>query len=428
MKISIITFGCKVNQYESEYIAERLEERGHIIVPQEAEADVYIINSCAVTNTAERKVQHEIRRIRRTHPNSKIAVVGCYPQLKPEEAIKDGADIALGNKEKKEIFKYIESLKKGSFVDKAYWLRDGAVESVSSGYAGKTRAFVKVEDGCDRACTYCAIRLARGTKIRSKPLELVVEEVKKLVNKGHQEIVITGINLGRYGVDIGLKLEDLLRQIETIEGDFRYRLSSLNPEDITDGILNVFRNSEKLCHHLHLSLQSGSDRILKLMGRGYTSSDFLKIVEKLREIDEVFSITTDVIVGFPTETAEDFEKSVEIVEKALISRVHIFRFSPKEGTPAAKMKGQLPGNVKRDRATELEKVAREVAKKYRNLLVGRRVRVLIERRRNGFSTGYDEYYQLHEMLGGRPGKLEKVTIVGVTDTGMVSKHEDSEKW
>ncbi len=424
MKIAIITFGCKVNQYESEYMAEKLEEEGHVIVPEGLNADVYVINSCAVTNTAERKVQHRIRRIKKQHPKAKVIVVGCYPQLKPEDALRYGADLALGNREKKELHRYINGISSGSFVDKAYWMRNGAVESVFGAYAERTRAYVKVEDGCDRVCSYCAIRLARGTKIRSKPPEKVIDEIERLLDKGHKEVVITGINVGRYGVDIGQRLSDLLWKIEKIKGDFRYRLSSLNPEDVDEEILDVFRNSERICHHLHLSLQSGSDRILRLMKRNYTLADFMRVVDKLREIEELFAITTDVIVGFPTETEDDFMQSVKAVEDALISRVHVFRFSPKEGTPAAKMRGQIPGNIKRDRATHMEEVAKNVARRYRESLVGRKVAVLVERKKDGFSSGYDQYYQLHELYGGIPGRLERVVIVGVTQEGVVSRHDN----
>ena len=392
MKVAIITFGCKVNQYESEYMAELLEGKGHIIVPEEAQAEVYIINSCAVTHTAENKVKNRIRRIKRENPWSRVIVVGCYPQLRPEEPLKAGADIVLGNKEKKEVWKYIDLNEPIFFVDKSYWLRDGKIEKLKKGYAEKTRAFVKVEDGCDRSCTYCAIRLARGTKIRSKPVNQAVEEVKSLVKMGFKEIVITGINLGRYGTDTGQHLTDLLWEIEKVKGDFRIRLSSLNPEDIDEKIYDYFRNSSKVCHHLHLSLQSGSNRILKKMNRNYTKEEFINIVENLRSIDPHFSITTDIIVGFPGETERDFLESAEAVEKVRFSRVHAFRYSKRSGTPAALMKDQIPGNVKRNRITYLENVAKEVAKEYRKELVGKTVEVLVENKKLGFYHGYDQYY------------------------------------
>ncbi len=419
MKVAIITFGCKVNQYESEYMAERLERAGHVVVPPEFGADVYIINSCAVTHTAERKVQNRIRRIKRENPRAKVIVAGCYPQLKPSDALLHGADLTIGNKEKKEIERYVWEV--GERVTKAYWLKDGEMEFVASGYGEMSRAYVKVEDGCDRACTYCAIKLARGTRIRSKPVEEVVREVEGLVEKGYGEIVITGINLGRYGVDSGESLTDLVGRLNSIPGNFRIRLSSMNPEDMNDEVIGMFERLERLVPHLHLSLQSGSDRILRRMGRGYTSREYIEIVEKLRRIDPLFSITTDIIVGFPGETDADFGRTLEIIREVGFSRVHAFRFSPREGTPAAKMEDQIPGNVKRDRMTEIEKVAEEVAREYRKKLIGKELGVLVERKTDGISVGHDEYYVLHEFRGGEEGKFERVVVMSVSKEGVVSK-------
>ena len=418
MRVSILTFGCKVNQYESEYMAERLEEAGFVVVPPMSEAEVYIVNSCAVTHTAERKVQSALRRIRRENPRAKIVLAGCYPQLSPNDS-KDLADLILGNSEKKRIVEFLKE--NGIFVDKAYWLRDGEIERVKAGYGDMSRAYVKVEDGCDRSCTYCAIRFARGTRIRSKPIGMVTEEVRKLVDNGYREIVITGINLGRYGVDTGERLYDLVKAISDIEGDFRIRLSSMNPEDVDESVISMFRDFERLVPHLHLSLQSGSDRILRMMGRMYTTGDFLKIVESLRKIDRLFSITTDIIVGFPGESEADFKKTLEVVEEVEFSRVHAFRYSPRKGTPAAKMRDQIPGNVKRDRITELESLAKKVAKNYRSKLVGKRLKVLVERTSSGISIGHDEYYVVHEFSGGEEGKITEVIALSVSEEGVVSK-------
>lgn len=422
MKVAIVTFGCKINQYESEYMAERLERAGHLVVPPQFKADVYVINSCAVTKTAERKVQNRIRRIKRDNPSAKVVVVGCYPQLKPQDPTEYGADLSLGNKEKKEIEKYIDFL--GFFVKKAYWLDDSVSEVVESGYSNMKRAYVKVEDGCDRSCTYCAIRFARGSKIRSKPVELVKEEVKNLVERGYLEIVVTGINLGRYGVDTGEKLYDLIKALNDLEGDFRIRLSSMNPEDVDEKVYEMFRDFDRLVNHLHLSVQNGSNRILKRMGRGYTVEDYLKVVENLRKIDPIFSITTDIIVGFPGETEIDFNQTVKLVEEVLFSKVHIFRFSPREGTLAAKMSGRVPGDLKKRRANDLESVSKKVSEGYKRLLLGKKLKVLIERTENGISFGHDEYYVLHEFSGGEEGSMEEVIALSITDEGVVSKIAD----
>ncbi len=422
MKVAIVTFGCKINQYESEYMAERLERAGHLVVPPQFRADVYVINSCAVTKTAERKVQNRIRRIKRDNPFAKVVVVGCYPQLDPEDPAKYGADLSLGNKEKKEIEKYIDLL--GSFVKKAYWIDDSISEMVESGYSNMKRAYVKVEDGCDRACTYCAIRFARGSKIRSKPIELVKEEVKRLLEKGYLEIVITGINLGRYGIDTGERLYDLVKTLDGLEGDFRIRLSSMNPEDVDGKVLEMFKSFDRLVNHLHLSVQSGSNRILERMGRGYTVEDYLKVVENLRKIDPVFSITTDIIVGFPGETEIDFNQTMKLVEDVVFSRVHIFRFSSRKGTIAAKMDGRIPGDLKKRRASELENISKKVSEDYRRSLLGKKLRVLIEKTENGISFGHDEYYILHEFSGGEEGNIEEVIALSITEEGVVSKIAD----
>ncbi len=426
MKIAIITFGCKVNQYESEYMAERLEKSGHLVVPPQFKADVYVVNSCAVTKVAERKVQNRIRRIKRENPSAKVVVAGCYPQLNPLDPKKYGADLVIGNKEKKEIEKYVDL--SGVFVDRSYWLKDFEIESVENGYDTMKRAYVKVEDGCDRSCTYCAIRLARGTKVRSKPIDIVVQEVKRLLESGYGEIVITGINLGRYGVDSGEKLYDLMKSLEKMKGDFRVRLSSMNPEDVDEEVIKMFKDFGKLVNHLHLSAQSGSDRILRKMRRNYTHEEYLRIVEHLREIDPLFSITTDIIVGFPGETDLDFDQTLKLVEKVAFSRVHAFRFSPRPGTLAAKMEGKVPGDVKRSRMMELEKIARSVSESYRKSLVGKKLRVLVEKVENEISFGHDEYYVLHEFSGGEEGRFSEVVALSTTDQGMVSKVADRYKW
>lgn len=419
MKVAIVTFGCKINQYESEYMAERLEKAGHLVVPPQFKADVYIVNSCAVTKVAERKVQNRIRRIRRENPSAKIIVAGCYPQLNPSDPNKYGADLSIGNKEKKEIEKYIDQI--GVLVKSAYWTDDSQLEVVNSGYSSMKRAYVKIEDGCDRACTYCAIRFARGTKIRSKPIELVKEEVQKLLDRGYKEVVITGINLGRYGADTGENLYDLLKELEDFEGNFRIRLSSMNPEDVDERIFDMFKDFERLVNHLHLSVQSGSDRILKRMGRNYTKENYLRIVRNLRKIDPLFSITTDVIVGFPGETEIDFGQTLRLVEDVRFSRVHVFRFSPRKGTPAAKMGGEVSGEVKKRRASELESLSKKVSGNYREMLIGKKLRVLVEKTENGISFGHDEYYIFHEFGGGREGNIEEVVALSITDEGMVSK-------
>jgi len=423
-KVRILTFGCKVNQYESELMAELLEKEGFLVVPDGIEADVYIVNTCAVTKEAERKFKQTLRRIRREHKSSEIIVTGCYVQLKPEEAKKLEVDMILGIREKKNISKYIHLLN-GKRIVRISDINEEKVltERVRGSIEERTRAYIKVEDGCDRSCTYCAIRLARGTKVRSKPPELVVEEVEELIKRGYREIVITGVNVGRYGIDIGENLVNLLRKLLKLEGDYRIRLSSMNVEDVSDDLIDLFQ-SEKLCPHLHLSLQSGSDRILRLMGRRYTTEQYLRTVEKLRKIDPLFSITTDIIVGFPGESDEDFEETLAIVKKVLFTRVHAFRFSARDGTPASRMVGQIPGNVKKERLEKLLELAKVTSREYKRKGIGMVRRVLVEKSIGGISSGYDEYYVHHEFFGGKAGEFRKVLVKYVEDEGIVSKCVD----
>ncbi|MBB6062845.1 threonylcarbamoyladenosine tRNA methylthiotransferase MtaB [Thermosipho japonicus] len=420
MRVSVLTYGCKLNQYESELMAEKLENEGYIVVNEEVESDIFVINSCVVTNEATRKIKQQIRRLKRKFPGAKVVVTGCYSQLGFEELEKEGVDLVLGNNEKKYIDKYLRE--SGVFVDKAYWNRNTLEdEFVFSSLAERTRAFIKVQDGCTNTCSYCAIRFARGNRIRSKPVELVVSEVLRLVNKDYKEIVITGLNLGKFGKDIDSSLHELLRSLVKIKGDFRIRLSSINPEDLDEELINLIGTEEKICNHLHIPLQSGSTDVLKNMRRNYTQDDYLRVVGSIRKIDPNFSITTDIMVGFPGESEKDFEETLKVVREVLFSKVHAFRYSDRPNTLASKMSKKVPGNVKKERVEVLEKVSTSVAKDYRKRLVGRKAKVLIESYKNKIYSGYDEYYVLHETSHGEFGKIENVTIQAVTDEGVISK-------
>lgn len=423
MRISFITYGCKLNQYETELMTEKLENFGYIVVNGEVESDVFVLNTCAVTSEAARKVRQEIRKLRKKYPNSKIIAVGCYSQIGHEDLKKEGVDLILGNKEKKNIHLFID--KTGVFADAKYWLDDEIDgEIITSSLAERTRAFVKIEDGCDNVCTYCAIRFARGMKIRSKPVDVVVNEVIRLVKKEYREIVITGLNLGKYGFGEGYNLPYLVKRLAKIKGDFRIRLSSINPEDINDELINVIVNEEKICNHLHIPLQSGSEKILERMKRGYNQKKYFEVVEKLRNIDPTFSITTDVIVGFPGETENDFEETLKVVREVKFSKVHGFRYSDREGTAASNFENKVPGNIKKDRIVELEKVSRKISKEYKKMLLGKNVKVLIEGVKQGIYSGYDEYYILHETPYGALGDFNSVIIQAITDEGVISTNAD----
>ncbi|MFN6991620.1 MAG: tRNA (N(6)-L-threonylcarbamoyladenosine(37)-C(2))-methylthiotransferase MtaB [Fervidobacterium sp.] len=423
MRISVITQGCKMNQYESELMIEMLENADFIVIPEEdKDAQIYVINSCAVTGEAERKVRQLIRHLKKKSPKSKIILTGCYTQLprEKEEYEALGVDLVLGNAEKKNIVNFLNQ--NGIFSNPEYWKEDDiSFEIVSDSVAERTRAFVKVEDGCNNGCTYCVIRTLRGTKIRSKPKEVVVKEVEQLVSKNHKEIVITGLNLGKYGKDIDSNLSELLEAVSLISGDFRIRLSSINPEDIDDRLIKTILENEKICNHLHIPLQSGSNAVLRKMGRNYTAKDFLDVVYKLRGGDHLFSFTTDIIVGFPGEGEKEFRETIDIVTEVGFSKVHTFRYSERPNTKASQLGEKVPGNIKKQRAEQLIKHSQIIASEYRKKLLNRVSTVLIEGVSNSIYYGYDEYYVQHEVNGGIIGEFIKVRIMSVTAEGVVSK-------
>lgn len=412
-----------MNQYESELMIEMLENANYIVIPDEdRDANVYIINSCAVTGEAERKVRQTIRHLKKENPNAKIILTGCYTQIPREKTEYEllGVDLVLGNYEKKNIIKFLNE--NGVYSNIDYWKEDDiSFEMVKDSVAERSRAFVKVEDGCNNGCTYCVIRSLRGTRIRSKPIEVVIKEVEQLVAKKHKEVVITGLNLGKYGNDIGTTLAELLEEISKINGEFRIRLSSINPEDIDDKLISVILESDKICNHLHIPLQSGSTTVLRRMGRNYTSDQFLDIIRKFRSVDPLFSFTTDIMVGFPGETDEEFSDTINMVTQAEFSKVHAFRFSERPGTRAAQMERKVPGNIKKERVDILIKHAHNIAAQYKQKLVGRIATVLIEGVMNGIYFGYDEYYIPHETNGGIIGDFAKVKTCSVTSEGVVSK-------
>ncbi|MGC8820379.1 MAG: tRNA (N(6)-L-threonylcarbamoyladenosine(37)-C(2))-methylthiotransferase MtaB [Fervidobacterium sp.] len=423
IRVSVITQGCKMNQYESELMIEMLENADFIVIPEsDRDVDIFVINSCAVTGEAERKVRQTVRHLRKNNPTSKIILAGCYTQIPRDDSEYKilGVDLVLGNAEKKNIVNFL--MENGIYSSTSYWEEDDiSYEIVNDSVAERSRAFVKVEDGCNNGCTYCVIRSLRGTKIRSKPIEVVIKEVEQLINKKHKEVVITGLNLGKYGSDTGTNLSKLLNELSKIKGDFRIRLSSINPDDLTDELIHVITESDKICNHLHIPIQSGSTTVLKRMGRNYTVDYILDLVGKLRAIDPLFSITTDIMVGFPGESDDEFEETLDTVGNVLFSKVHAFRYSERPGTRAAQMENKIPGNIKKERVEILIKHSEKIASEYRRKLVGNITTVLVEGTVNGIYVGYDEYYVQHETNGGIIGDFVKVTACSVTSEGVVSK-------
>lgn len=407
MKVAFHTLGCKVNQYETEAMREQFKAEGFESVDENDFADVYVINTCTVTNLADRKSRQYIRRMKKGNPDAVIAVTGCYAQIKPEELAElPEVDIVAGTGEKNNIIQYVKNFmeeKKQQTHIKTYdelceYQDRGIITSMES----RTRAYIKIQEGCDRFCAYCLIPFARG-KVRSRDPEEVVAEAKALVAKGFKEIILTGINTALYGIEDGFAekyplwakedgIESIIKAICQIPGEFRVRLSSLEPAVINAEYVERLMKYDKLCHHLHLSAQSGSDHVLKLMNRPYGQKEYLDIVEVLRKCDPLYGISTDIIVGFPQETDEDFEDSMNLIEKAEFCKVHAFRYSKREGTAAAAMKGQVPSQVKNTRVTALMEAGERASDHFFEKCKGAVRTVLFEEWDGEYITGYTDNY------------------------------------
>ncbi len=394
--VGIFTLGCKVNQYESEAIAEHLEKNNVSVLEHTAVCDAYIINTCTVTAESDRKARQFIRRAIGKNPNAYIVVTGCLAQTSPEEVAEIlGVDAVVGNTQKlaaaHEVLRLLQSGAKN--VTPQITVSDiesAGFEPMEISSFGRTRAYVKIEDGCENRCTYCIIPSARG-KVRSKSPDDIIREVKALTTGGCREVVLTGIETASYGKDLGdVRLEDILESVDAIEGIGRVRLGSLDPSLIRPEFAKKISALPSLAPHFHLSLQSGSSRILALMKRKYNADMAMRAIELLRENMPTVKFTTDVIVGFPGETDEDFEKTVEFVRKAGFLMVHIFPYSKRKGTPAAEMKGQISGDVKKQRLHTLEAVAAESRKQILEETVKSSplVTVLFETYEDGIATGH----------------------------------------
>ena len=394
MKFSIITFGCKVNSYESEFMKEQLINNNFNYVDDYHDADIVIVNTCSVTNTADNKCKKAIRGVRRDLPEAVLMVCGCTAENHREELTNLDIDILIGNKEKSKVVELIKDylVKKDKYI-KFYDDRRTDFENMTvKKYDDLTRAFVKIQDGCNNYCAYCIIPYVRGS-IRSKKMEDVLEEVKELVEMGHHEIVLTGINTGAYGKETGLyDLTDLIREMSKIEGLDRIRVSSIEMTEINDKFIDELKNNKKLCAHLHVSLQSGSERMLKLMNRKYTKDEYYNNILKIKEARPDINLTTDVIVGFPGETEEDFLECIDYCKKVEFSKIHVFPYSVREGTKAATMKDQLSNAVKKERSRRLIEIDNDLQLKYNEKFVGRVVNVLIEEVFDDYSIGHTENF------------------------------------
>lgn len=398
-KVAFFTLGCKVNQYETNGMAQRLMDKYEVVEPEE-KADIYIINTCSVTNMSDRKSRQMIRRAKEMNKDAFVIVVGCYAEVAKEEIEKiDEVDLVLGNHQKANIDKYIEAYFDGKNIN------DTAIENYfydfgSITYTEKTRAVIKVQDGCNNFCTYCIIPYARGRICSRKP-ESVIDEITKIANEGIKEVVITGIQVSAYGKDFDneYRLIDLLEKINKIDGIERIRLGSIEPLMITDEFCDRARKIEKLCHHFHLSLQSGCDKTLKEMNRKYTTDQFRDVVRRLRNLYDDVILTTDIIVGFPNETDEDFEKTYEFLKEIKFYKMHVFKYSPRKGTVAAKMKNQIPAEIKDARSKRLLQLSNENESNYLDEYVGKQIRVLVEEKDGDYIKGHTGNYIVVKTIG-----------------------------
>ena len=382
-KAALHNLGCKVNAYETEAMQELLEQAGYQIVPFEEQADVYIINTCTVTNVADRKSRQMIHRARKKNPGAVIVAAGCYVQTKDTAGLDADIDIVIGNNKKKEIAKVLEDYfrERGAGAKKIERLDIGHTSEYEdltvSHTAGHTRVFLKVQDGCNQFCSYCIIPYARG-RVRSRSREEVVAEVRRLAERGYKEVVLTGIHLSSYGTDIGDDLLSLILSVHEVEGICRIRLGSLEPGIITEEFARTLSECPKFCPHFHLSLQSGCDATLKRMNRRYDTAQYEEKCQILRKYFQDPALTTDVIVGFPGETEEEFEASRAFIDRINFYETHIFKYSRREGTRAAVMDGQVPDSVKTKRSALLLELGKKKQWEYEEKLLGTTREVLME--------------------------------------------------
>ena len=426
MKIAFHTLGCKVNQYESEAMARMFRARGHEIVGEREFADVYVINTCTVTAVADKKSRQYIRRMKKVNPDSLVAVTGCYAQIEPDAvAGVEGVDIVTGTNEKATLPDLVEEMlhakagrarsvpaveqtetdPQGADADPVVRVRDwqdldtyedmGIVTSAED----RTRAYIKIQEGCNRFCAYCVIPYARG-KVRSRDLDEIVAEAKQLIDAGYKELVLTGINTALYGMEAAddsrepYGVERVIAALDALDGDFRIRLSSLEPAVVNADYVQRLLKYKKLCHHLHLSAQSGSDRILAAMNRPYDRTQYLQIVETVRRFDPYYGLSTDIIVGFPGEKEKDFEDSCSLTAACDFCKTHVFKYSRRPNTAAAVMKEQVSPQVKNRRSDTLQEAGRQTSASFCMKNLGQVRTVLVEEflPERGMLTGYTDNY------------------------------------
>lgn len=398
-KVAFYTLGCKVNQYETEAISELFMNNGYEIVDFEGFADVYVINTCTVTNLSDRKSRQMIRRAKKNNGDSIVVVIGCYAQTSPDEVLSiPEVNLVIGTKDKGRIIENINMLEEGknkvNLVQDIMKTREFEELGVEV-YKERTRAFIKIQEGCSQFCSYCIIPYARGP-IRSRPVEYILDEVNKLALNGYKEIVLTGIHLASYGKDIkNTSLVDIIKKVHDIDGIERIRLGSIEPTTINSEFVSEISNLKKVCPHFHISLQSGCDSTLKRMNRRYTTLEYRESIELLRSSIKDVAVTTDVMVGFPGETDEEFNETVKFLEEISFATMHVFKYSQRKGTPAAGFSNQVAPDKKEERSNILLEMSSRKAKEFNKSFEGKTMEVLFEQEvktENGVIEGLTPNY------------------------------------
>ena len=397
--VAFYTLGCKVNQYETNAMTQQFIENDYEVVDHTQKADIYIVNTCTVTNMSDRKSRQMLRRVKELNKEAVVVACGCYAQIAKEELEKiKEINLVLGNNEKKDIVEYVEKFIKNKIPEvqtEDVMHQKDFVEFGDITFTEKTRAVIKIQDGCDRFCSYCIIPYARG-RVRSRRPEHILSEIHKIAKEGIQEVVITGIHIASYGKDFKEQygLIDLLEEMNEIEGIERIRLGSIEPLLITEAFVNRLEKLTKVCHQFHLSLQSGCDETLKRMNRRYTTEQFKDIVALLRNKFEDVILTTDIIVGFPGESEEEFEKTYTFLKEIKFYKMHVFKYSPRKGTKAAVMPNQIDGNKKEERSRKLIELSNQNEKAYNQNYIGKEVEILFEEEKNVIWQGHTKNYIL----------------------------------
>ncbi len=428
MKVALYTLGCRVNSYESEAMAEKFIKEGYEVVSFDEFSDVYVINTCTVTNMGDKKSRQMIGRARRHNPEAIIAVVGCYSQIASDEIAQiEGVDVVLGSRNKGDIVYWVNRAREESkqVVEVKDVLKNNKFEQLAiSEYQDKTRAFLKIQDGCNRFCSYCLIPFARGG-VCSKEPEKILKEVKELSKNGFKEIILSGVHTASYGVDLegNWDLVKILEEINKIEGIERIRIGSIDPTFFTEGVIERICNLEKMCPHFHLSLQSGCDATIRRMNRKYTAQEYKDVVENLRRYMKDVSITTDIIVGFPGESNVEFEATYEFLKGIKLSKMHIFKYSKRTGTKAAEMPFQVDGLIKEERSKKLIELNNALEVEFMEKFLGREMRVLYEEAISGKENtyvGYTENYikVITESDENLEGKIVPTKLVAVKQENM----------